>query len=343
MGVFLIAAIATAVSLLLTPLVKHLGPILGAMDEPNELSIHSCPTPRIGGLAILGAFLLAVWYGNAYAVSLDRHEGALLRGVLVGGGLICIIGFLGDMGLIPSKIEFVLQVIPALTATFFGLQARLIPLAFVALPLTTFYMVGGSCGMNLLDGMDGLAAGVAGIMSAFFAALSLSQGNSTGVVISLALLGSTLGFLAHNLHQATIFMGDIGSLFLGLVLSSLGVMLSNVPYDLIGFTVPILILGLLVFDTFTAVVRRALQRGSVLSGDRRHIYDLLRNKGIGDKGTLLVMYGLTIIFGATALLVRQLPLWVSIILIGSEVLFCLLLAFRLGTFSPSRRVEVPHT
>ena len=340
MWILLTAGIALLASLVLTLVVRSLGPRLGAMDRPKRLSIHTRPTPRIGGLAMLGGFLLAVWYGSRYAASLSIEESTLLHGLLVSGGLICIVGFLGDVGAIPSRVEFALQVIPALVATAFGLQARLVPLIHIAIPLTALYMVGGSCAMNLLDGMDGLAAGVAAITSCFFAVLSLGQQNTLGAVVSLALLGSSLGFLAHNFHRASIFMGDIGSLFLGFVLSSLGVLFSNAPYDVIGFAVPILILGVLVLDTFLAVMRRALWSGSVLSGDRRHIYDLLRSRGIGDKGTLMVMYGLSVTFGVTALLITRLQTWAVPIMIGAEVLFCLLLALRLGTFAPGGRTEV---
>jgi len=329
---FITAVIALVASFLLTLLAKYLGPKLGAMDIPNELSIHSSPIPRSGGLAMFIAFLLAVCYGMLANRSLNPGDGRKLLGILIGGGLIGLIGFLGDRGTIPTKVEFSLLVLPAVLMMLLGIRVQLLPLAYVSIPLTLFYFIGGSCAMNLLDGMDGLAASVTAIASIFFAVVSLNQGNGLAALLSVALFGSALGFLPYNFHRAKIFMGDVGSLFGGLMLASLAVLLSSRPYDFASFAVPVLILGVPVGDTFAAAVRRIISRKAVLSGDRRHLYDLLRARGIGDRATVLIMGGLSVASGMTALLVSQMDVLPAFALATAGFIIFCLAAMRLGAF-----------
>lgn len=302
------ALIALVVSFILTPVARRLGPRLGAMDIPNTLSIHSAPTPRNGGLAIFTGFLLAVCYGVLTAPSLSPDDKTRLLGILASGGLVAFVGFLGDRGTIPTKVEFSSVLLPAVLVILLGIRVQFIPIAYLSVPLTLFYIVGGSCAMNLLDGMDGLATSIAVIASFFFATLSLGRGDGLGGILSLALLGSALGFLPHNFHRARIFMGDAGSLFLGFILATLAVLFSSEAYDFASFAVPILILGVPVGDTFVAVVRRAVNRREVLSGDRRHLYDLLRARGVGDRATVLIMCGISAISGTTGLIISRMDI-----------------------------------
>jgi len=317
-------------SLLLTPLAKSLGQKIGAMDTPTELSIHSSPVPRVGGLAMVIAFLVAASYAAGIVDFSGPGDEIKLVGVLIGGVIVCGIGFLGDTGRILTKIEFMGVIIPSAITMLFGMKVKLI--SSISVPLTLFYLVGSSCAMNLLDGMDGLAAGVAAITSIFFAVISLSQGNELGMILSLPLLGSSLGFLPYNFYEAKTFMGDAGSLFLGLMLGCLAVLHSSKPHSLAHFAVPVLILGVPVFDTFLAVTRRALNRRRVLAGDRRHFYDLVRAKGIGDKMTVLVMYGLSLGGGITALIVPRVSTISGLILSVAELSIMCLAAKQLGAF-----------
>ena len=319
-----IALIALVVSFILTPAAKRLGPRLGAMDIPNTLSVHSSPTPRDGGLAIFAGFLLAVCYGVLTAPSLGPDDRTRLLGILASGSLIALAGFLGDRGTIPTKVEFSSLLVPAVLMILFGIRVQFIPIAYLSVPLTLFYIIGGSCAMNLLDGMDGLATSIAAIASFFFATHSLGRGDGLGGILSLALLGSALGFLPHNFHRARIFMGDVGSLFLGFILATLAIMFSSEPYDFASFAVPILILGVPVGDTFAAVVRRALNRRKVLSGDRRHLYDLLRARGVGDTATVLIMSGISAISGTTGLIISRIDILSAFALFTAGFLaFCL--------------------
>jgi len=293
-------------SFLLARVASRLGPRLGAMDRPKPLSIHTHPIPRTGGLAVLMGFLLAVVCGLLFPPGLSAHDKITLLSLLSAGVLVALIGLLDDMGRIPTRVEVSALLLPAALVVLLGLRVGFLPLAIVSIPLTLFYLVGGASAMNLVDGMNGLAGGVAAIACSFVVLLSLGQGDAVGTVLSLALLGAVLGFLPHNFPRARVFLGDNGSLFLGFMLAVLAVRISSQPYHLGSFLAPILILGVPVADTFLAILRRIFNRGAVLSGDRRHTYDLLRARGLGDVTTVLVMWGIAALGGLVGLLVYRL-------------------------------------
>lgn len=329
LSLFLVAFVG---SLVLTPLSRTLGLHLRIVDNPGELSIHTRPTPRTGGLAMFVAFLSAVLYATNFSGMLNGEDQGKLLALLVGGGLVCLSGLLGDVGRISSRVEISLVMVPAMLAILAGVMVNFIPLIYLSVPLTLFYLIGGSAAMNLLDGMDGLAPGVTAIAAFFFALLGLQHGQPIVLILSLAVLGSALGFLPYNLgilnSKSKIFMGDCGSLFLGFTLTSLAVLLTSKPYDLIWFFAPILIIGLPVFDTFLAVVRRVINRRHIVSGDRSHLYDLVRDRGMGSRATVLTMYGIGALLGLTGLLLIRFGLPV-LVLATAEFLILLALAFRL--------------
>jgi len=279
----------------------------------------------LGALLVAAAFLVTTG-------SLSPDDRVRLAGILAAAVIVGLLGLAGDRRTISSNVEFSLLLIPSAVIVLLGIEVRFIPLKLVSIPLTLFYLLGGSAAVNLLDGMDGLAAGVTAIASAFFAALFLGEGHSLGTFLAVALLGASLGFLYHNFHRATIFMGDGGSLFLGFTLSTLAILSTSRPYDLAGFVAPILIIGVPVADTFLAVARRVRNRRHVITGDRRHLYDLIRMRGIGDIPTVLVMYGLSLVLGASGLLAVRIGALSALALSLSEALVLLLIAIRLGAF-----------
>jgi len=302
----ILIAVAVVGSLLSSGAVRHLGPRLGAMDRPKPLSIHTTSTPRTGGLAVLMGFLLAVGCGLVLVPGMTAGDKTTLLGLLSAGVLVALIGLLDDVGRIPTRVEVSALLFPALLAVLLGLRVAFLPMAMVSIPLTLFYLVGGASAMNLVDGMNGLAGGVAAIACSFLVLLSAGRGDTVGAVLSLALLGAVVGFLPHNFPRAKVFLGDNGSLFLGFMLAVLAVRTSSQPYHLGSFLAPILILGVPVGDTFLAIVRRLFNRDAVLSGDRRHTYDLLRARGLGDVTTVLLMWGIAALGGLVGLLVYRL-------------------------------------
>jgi len=301
-----VTIVALMTSLLAGRVATRLGPRLGAMDRPKPLSIHSIPTPRTGGLAVVFGFLVAVGCALLFAPGLSANDRTTLLGLVIAGVVVASIGLLDDMGRIPTGVEVSALLLPALLVVLLGLKVGFLPLAYVSIPLTFFYLVGGVSAMNLVDGMNGLAGGVAAIACPFLILLGVGQGDPVGTVLSLALLGAVVGFLPHNFPRANVFLGDNGSLFLGFMLAILAIRVSSQPYHLGSFLAPILILGVPVGDTFLAILRRIFNRGKVLSGDRRHTYDLLRARGLGDVATVLVMWGIAALGGLVGLLVYRL-------------------------------------
>jgi len=173
---------------------------------------------------------------------------------------------------------------------------------WVSFIFTIIYVVGSYSAMDMIDGLDGLAAGITAICSAFFLIVFLQQGNEFGIFISLILIGSSLGFLGHNFYPASIFMGDSGSMLLGFLLATLMIILTDQPYNLIRFIIPILILGVPVLDNFLTFLYRFREGKSFLAGDLNHFYNRIMSCGVSHKNTVLIMYLVSIIFGLNAIL-----------------------------------------
>jgi UDP-GlcNAc:undecaprenyl-phosphate GlcNAc-1-phosphate transferase len=303
LGLAVLFGVAFILSAVLTPVARTIGLRLGILDMPGRLSIHAEPTARTGGLAIIAAFgaACAVWV----LVQGKTVEGeALPLLVLVtSSALSGVVGLLDDLAWITPKVELALLFFPAALPLVFGVRVGLITVGWVAIPLSLFYFVGGASAMNLLDGMDGLAAGIAAIAAAFFAFLGIARRDPLIAVLAIGLCGSALGFLVHNLHPASVFMGDVGSLFLGYTLAAIMVLSSARPHDLPGFVGPIVIVGVPVLDTSLAIARRVLRGRDIMYGDRAHLYDWLHAQGLSPAATVLLTYGLGVLFGMTGLLI----------------------------------------
>jgi UDP-GlcNAc:undecaprenyl-phosphate GlcNAc-1-phosphate transferase len=279
----IVFAIAFVSVLLLSPVAGLIASRLGAMDVPGELAIHSRPLPRTGGLAMLVAFLAAVtyaWWSGTIAIG----QSSVLWGLVAGGVLIALAGLLDDLRQISPLLKFLLQFLAASVAMGLGVQVRFLPLAGVGLALTLLYLVGSANALNLLDGMDGLAGGVAFIAALSFGLVAAVRGNGLVAALALALGGAVLGFLPFNLPQARLFMGDTGSLFLGFTLAALGALLTDRPYSPLCFAVPLTVLGVLILDTALAMARRFRRQDDVFSGDREHTYDVRAGRWAGRNG-----------------------------------------------------------
>jgi UDP-GlcNAc:undecaprenyl-phosphate GlcNAc-1-phosphate transferase len=331
-----------------------MGHRLGIIDNPGELSIHNPPTPRTGGLAIFVGFLMAIGY--AWAKGLFNNEGRTFIGIVIGAVVICLIGFLDDIHRISPRQKFLCELLGAAIAIGSGLQVGTFPLLGVGVFLALFYLVGGANALNLLDGMDGLAAGTTAIAAFFLAILAAGQGKTLVLVLALATLGATLGFLPYNLNikfrfrnfritisnpHSSIFMGDAGSLFLGFILSSMAILFTAQPYDLVGFITPLVVISIPILDTALAILRRLARRTDPFTGDRQHVYDLLARKGLGNRRAVLVIYLAAFLLGALSLvMVRLDPLPAILLAIGVVMIMCII-AMNLGAIrSPVPRKDV---
>lgn len=310
----LVAAVVTAV---VTPLVMRLARRLGAVDAPSDpRKVHTAPVPTLGGLAMVVGLLVGLG-----VAALRPEFGELFGstsapvGLLIGVALIAALGMLDDLfGLAPS-VKLAGQIVASLGPVLFGVQLVYVwipGLDVVAMapdlgmPLTILLMVAMINAVNFIDGLDGLAAGVVAIASIAFFAFTVVSGDmgviesvpTAAPLVAALTAGVSLGFLVHNFHPARIFMGDTGSMTLGLLLASAGVSYvgrSTVPTysDFAGsipLLIPMLVLAVPFLDTAFAIVRRAYRRQPLSMADKGHLHHLLITFGHSHRRAVLVLY-----------------------------------------------------
>ncbi|MGG0669541.1 glycosyltransferase family 4 protein [Sporosarcina koreensis] len=312
---FLAMAAAFIASIILTPLVIKFAFRIGAVDHPNYRKVHASVMPRIGGMAIFGAFVIG------YLLLRPTDEHAI--GILVGAVIIIITGFLDDMLEITAKAKMFGQLAAAIiVVTWGGLQIEFINLPFfgpldfgyLSIPITILWIVGITNAINLIDGLDGLAAGVSTIALISIAVMAMIMGEMFVVATAAILAASALGFLFYNFHPAKIFMGDTGALFLGYMISVLA-LLGYKNVTMISLIIPIIILGVPISDTFFAIIRRVRMKQPISAPDKSHLHHCLLRAGFSHRQSVLIIYGLAILFGVAAVLFSQATVWGAIVLI----------------------------
>lgn len=323
--------IAFLVSFLLTPVVMKIGIRIGAVDKPNERKVHTRIITRIGGVAIFGGFMVA-----SLLMQELSHQA---WGLLLSGTMIMILGLVDDLKGISPKIKLLGQIIAALVLVSFGVQVDfitnpfnggIISLGFLSIPVTVFWVIGMSNAVNLIDGLDGLAAGVSAIAAVTLAVIAWTQGQFTTVYLALFLAAAALGFLRYNFNPAKLFMGDCGSLFLGYILGALAVMGLSKGATVISLFIPVIILGIPILDTFFAIIRRFTNKKPIFQADKGHLHHRLLEMGLSHKQTVVVIYAITLLLGSSAVLLTMLTTAQSVlIMIGISVVI-LLGADRIG-------------
>lgn len=325
-----------------TPLVKRFAFRVGAISVPNHRSVHSKNMPLMGGLAMYIGFIGAYL---SVALTLGSYDLNVLLGMLVGGTIIVVVGALDDRYNISPKLKLLGQAAAAVAVVSFGLSMDYVQLPFgdaidlspwLGIPITILWIVGVSNAVNLIDGLDGLSAGVSGIATATILALSFMNGNLTVALLSVVLLGSIVGFLFFNFHPAVIFMGDTGSLFLGFSLATLSI-LGFKSATVMSFLVPILILGVPLSDTFLAIVRRKLNNKPISVADKGHLHHCLMNLGFNMRRTVLIIYGIAAVFGLCAVLLSQTTQWGTIVIVAILLLVMEMGAEAIGIISKHKK------
>ena len=296
---FLIALLS---SFLLTYPVKKLAYKIGAVDFPNQRKIHKKITPRLGGIAIfLGTFLGAL-YLQPY------HE--YLFEIICGALVIIITGALDD--------RFTLRPIAKLTgqliATSFLISGGLIieritlpligqvELGFLSVLITVLWVVGITNAINLIDGLDGLATGVTTIALVSLFIMAISDMQVLAAYFCIVLIGANLGFLYHNFYPAKIYMGDTGSNFLGYMIAVISILGLFKNIALFSFVIPVIVLALPIFDTLFAILRRSFNKQNIMKADNKHIHYQLLSAGYSHRKAVLILYGISAIFGALAII-----------------------------------------
>lgn len=293
------ATAALVISWLLTGVLRRVAIAHAWFDLPTEARrVHARPTPRIGGVVIAATTLVAAISSVAWHVSLGPGESDKLLGVLGGGALLVGVGLVDDLHGLSASKKLAAQVLAAGFAQWHGLQissigvpfGSTIELGWLGVPVTTLWIVGVTNALNLIDGLDGLAAGTGSFAAIAIFVIAAVDGNVLVALVSAALVGALLGFLRHNFQPASIFMGDSGSLFLGYTLGAIAIWGSTKSSAAVSLAIPLLLLGLPIADAVLAIVRRFVRGGSIFSADREHIHHRLLARGMTHRGAVLVLY-----------------------------------------------------
>lgn len=329
---FLTLIVCFSISIFITPLVIKLAYKIGATDRPNKRKVHQTLMPRLGGLAIYISFLVGVL--------ILQPENPYSLFIMWGGAIIIITGILDDIYELSAKIKLLAQIVASVIVVIYGgLQVTFINLPFGGLfefgylstPFTILWVIGITNAMNLIDGLDGLAAGVSSIALFSILGMAIIMGNMYVVTIGSIILVSTLGFLYYNFHPAKIFMGDTGALFLGFMISVLSLLgFKNVTF--VSFIVPIIILGVPISDTIFAIVRRIINKQPLSMPDKSHLHHCLLRIGYTHRQTVLLIYAMAAFFGLVAVIFSQAKLWGALVLIAILLFLIEIIAEKIGLF-----------
>lgn len=336
--------IALFASLILTVPTRWFALRYGMVDRPGPRKVHVKPMPLLGGIAIYLSFALGVL--------LTRHGGPYeqILAILSGAALVAFVGFLDDGGLLHHQVKlFIGMPLAAIMLLVSGVRAeffsQFIPGAVgTALDVcfTIFWVVGITAAFSILDHMDGLCAGIAGVAGAFFTLTAIFSGQTMVRVLGAAVLGAALGFLRWNFNPAKIFMGDGGAMFLGFLMATLGLKIrpEGAQFPVTWF-VPILILGVPVFDTMLISISRS-RRGLLpfTSPGKDHTAHRLSNLGLGHRGAVLALYALAFVSGSLSLVVSRVSLQIAIAIALGLVLAGLAGVYLLETVPFERQVKL---
>ncbi|MEL6341919.1 MAG: MraY family glycosyltransferase [Myxococcota bacterium] len=309
MRTYIIAfAISLLASVILTRFIRDLALRFSLVDAPaGGRKIHRRPIPRLGGIAIIIAFALpliglAVWDNRLSTQLFAEHD--LLWALVAGGGVIFATGIYDDIRGMRSLIKLVAQIAAGLLVFAAGVRIEAISVPFlspvqldlfVSLPLTLFWIVLVTNAVNLIDGMDGLAGGVAVLAGGTLMIMSGIEGNTLAALLLCCLVGATLGFLVYNVNPASIFMGDTGSLMLGFLLALVSIHSSQKSYTLFSILAAFMVLGIPIFDLSMAVVRRYLVGRPIFSADQHHVHHILLRKGLTQSQSVILLFAAAVV------------------------------------------------
>ncbi len=299
----------------ITPLVKKLAYKVGATDQPNVRKVHQKIMPRLGGLAIYIGFIA----GFLILRPEDPYAGV----IILGSAIILLTGMADDIFELSARWKLVGQLIAAFTVVLGGVQINFINLPFggelefgsLSIPITIIWIVGITNAVNLIDGLDGLAAGVSTIGLATIGFMAMLKGDVFVMSIALILIVSTIGFLYFNFHPAKIFMGDTGALFLGYMIAVLS-MLGFKNVTMISLIIPLIILGVPISDTFFAIIRRIVNKSPLHAPDKSHLHHCLLRIGFTHKQTVIIIYAIAAMFSMAAIIFSMSTVWGAMIVVA---------------------------
>ncbi len=321
-------ALAAALSWWLTPQLRAAAIRFGIVDRPDgKLKTHAEPVPYLGGLAIYLSFLLAL------AVTLRFSEPVL--GTLLAGSIVVILGLIDDLGQLGPGIKLAGQLVAVSVLIKSGIYVKLVFLhPWAAMAISVLWLLAVTNAFNLIDVMDGLSAGTAAVAALVLLVAAHMDGRTTGATLLAALAGSCAGFLRHNFAPARIYMGDTGSMFLGLLLGSLAMELAYTRENRIAALAPAMILGVPLFDMVFVMYVRQRRGLPVMLGSPDHVALRLRQWRLSTRQTVVVSYAVTALLGGAALVLMRLSTGGALATLAAVVMAALGVGFWL------RRIEM---
>jgi len=292
--------LAGVAAFIVTPIIGALARRLGFVDHPKPHKIHVKPIPLMGGLAIYLSLLLVVLMVDVGPALVE------MIGVGVGATLLAVVGLLDDRRGLSPWVRLAAQVVAGAIVAAVGIRVDLFPWPVLNLLITLFWIVGITNALNLMDNMDGLAAGVSAVAGLFFLVLASATGQGLVAALAAAVAGASLGFLYYNVNPAMVFMGDAGSLLLGFMLAVVG--LKYAPESLpqgSTWMVPIVVLGLPIFDTTMVTYARWRARRPIFRGGGDHASHRLTRLGLGPTRAVLTLYLVAVTLGGAAVLMTH--------------------------------------
>lgn len=326
--------IAFVFSFAFTPVVKRMAYKIKAIDIPKDgRRMHKHPIPRLGGLAIIFGFMVStLCFG---------HMTKGLVAILISAMIIAVMGIIDDAKALHAVPKFIVQIIAALIVVIWGgvkVEVFSNPIVWSGQPyfvmpgwasvvFSVFWIVFITNAVNFIDGLDGLAAGVSAIMTVSLVFISARLGDYSVAVLGTALMGACFGFLPYNFNPAKIFMGDTGSTFLGFMLATLSIQGVFKSYAVISFAVPLLIMGLPLFDAAFAMVRRIVKGQNPMKADRGHLHHRLIDMGFSQKQTVFILYAISGVLGITAVILAESNALRAVLLLVCVLVFLLIQGF----------------
>ena len=331
-----ILVISALAAFFFTPLMRRLALRFGAIDLPGERKVHQKPMPRFGGLAVFIGFCFP-WAGfylldNLVTETFQNYE-KLFAALMLGASAMLVLGVWDDLRGLNAAQKFSVQILTAVGLYFAGFQITSLSNPFGAaivlgawsLPVSVLWIVGITNAINLLDGIDGLATGVTICIALSLALINIFANHIIVALLTLCLAGACLGFLPHNFAPARIFLGDSGSLFIGMVLACIGIISLFKAATVSFVAAPLILFGLPLMDTTSVFLGRLFRGAPLFRADKTHVHHRLLQLGLNHKEVALFLYGVTIVLGTAAvfLTLQQSP---ATFLIG------VVLAVALGAF-----------
>ena len=299
----LIVGVCLIIVALIIPVIKKIAMHINAIDIPDARKVHTTPIPRLGGLGIFIGFLVGYMiFGNGTIQ---------MNSILIGSFIIVLTGMIDDIKPISAKAKLLGQIFASCVIVFYGniLLSNItilgldINFGILAYPITIIFIVACTNVINLIDGLDGLAGGISSIfyLSTVIICFFQSRFMELELVLSLIMLGSTLGFLVHNFHPAKIFAGDSGALFMGFMIAVIS-LLGFKTTAITSVFIPLMILAVPILDTLFAIIRRLLKHQKISTPDKQHLHHQLLKMKFSHRNTVLIIYCITALFSLASIL-----------------------------------------